>query len=181
VSLPHQIGLGRESEHRPDSGLAAEVLARGHRPSAPGRIEWTRGNVARLVVVVLVSIGVLAGVVVWGIRLSSTDQTSPRGAANAYFAALARGDEAAAEELECAGLYNTNGRDIAARALREADDDGPTYAIGPQYGDRHRDYFFDFEVFRRARGTISVREVDGEDRFLVCDFFDVQVWKPRGS
>jgi hypothetical protein len=178
MSRPHQIGMGRESQHRPDSDQAAEAHARGHGHWAPGRIEWTRGNVARLVAVVALTVAVLVGVVAWSIGLSSTDPSTPRGGATAYFAALERGDDTAASELECASMYNTNGRDIVAAALREGEGDDPAFMIGVHYGDRHVGHFYDFEVFGKARGRISVAEVRDEQRFLVCDFFDVQVKQP---
>jgi hypothetical protein len=178
MSLPHQIGLGRESQRRPDSDQAAEAHARGRGHWALGRIEWNRGNVAGLVAAIALVVAVLAGVVAWGIGVASTDPSTPRSTANAPTSPLARGDEAATSELDCAGMYNTNGRDVVARALRAAEGDGPAYVIGPEYGDRHVGYFFDFEVFGEARGSISVRHADDEDKFLVCDFYDVQVRTP---
>jgi hypothetical protein len=113
MTLPHQTGLVRESSQRPDSVEAAEAHARAHAYWLPGRIEWTTGNVVRLVLLVSAGLAAVAGVAVWGWSLGAAavdpptppaytvDTATPRGALGAYFVALDRGEELAAVDLLC--------------------------------------------------------------------------------
>jgi hypothetical protein len=112
MTLPHQTGLARESAQRPDSVEAAEAHARAH-SWLPGRIEWTAGNVMRLVLLVSAGLAAVNGVAVWGWSVGSAavdppmpptysvDTATPRGVLGAYFVALDRGKESAAVGLLC--------------------------------------------------------------------------------
>ena len=173
MTLPHHTDLARDNKPRPDSIRAAEAHARGNTGWFPGRIEWTRGNIARLIMVVAMAASSLFVLATCLAQVSTTDPSTPRGAANAYFAALQAGDDAAVSELECANLYNEAGRDVVAEALRSDGGSARPYSLGPEYGDSYY-HWFDFVVGGRARGTISVKQVRDEDRYMVCDFLDVQ-------
>jgi hypothetical protein len=175
MTLPHQTALARDGT-RPNSAAAAEAHARDH-TGWSGRIEWNRGNIARLVGMLAVGAAALFGLTMCAIGASTTDPSTPRGAANAYFAALQRGDDAAVSELECANPFNAAGRDVVAEALRSDGGSARPYFLGPEYGDSYY-HWFDFVVVGRARGSISVKQVRDEDRYLVCDFFDVQYRRP---
>jgi hypothetical protein len=145
---------------------------------ASARVEWTRTNIVRLIG--LVSIVALALTVLAMCRLSAStlDTSTARGVANAYFAALQRGDSETAAELQCEGaLYNIGGQEAVAEALGRIGPGAPAITLGPRYGHSSTDYFFDFVVPRSVRGTVSVGWCARSDRLGIDDFFDVQVWR----
>ena len=176
MTLPHYSALaGAREQRRIDDHVAVHVRRRIG--SRSGRIEWSKDNIARLVLLVGVGVVALGGLVMCRAADATTDPSTARGAANAYFAALQHGDEEAQAPLQCSDVPGQAGLEAVAEALRGEPGAAPTYELGPRYGNSG-DYSFDFEVAGEVRGSISVEQVGNEQRYVVCDFFDVQVRRP---
>ena len=168
--------------------LAAHAPGSGGGPSprwtaAPARrpFPWTAWKISGLA---LVLVAALAGVLVVAASARSErytmDTTTSRGTANAYFAALQRGDDQTVMQLTCEELLvgRPGPPDTVRRALGRGSPRPPEWELGPGYGGHdgpHAVRYHDFLVPRKVRGAVSVEHDPGKG-WRVCQFFEVEVW-----
>jgi hypothetical protein len=126
MTFPHTTGFARESAQRADSRHAAEVHARSFPSWWPSPIDWTPGNIARLVALIAVCVAIVTGIVALGRSMApapySVDTTTPLGAVGAYFEALSRRDFHTADDLLCERerRFDTGFVEATAEPLRRA-------------------------------------------------------------
>ena len=179
----HDAFAGRDAyltlaagDHRSGGGPAPGWLV----DRRPRPFSWTPAAIVRLVVVVLASAAVLVAAVVQASGRYTTDTATSRGTANAYFAALQRGDDLTAARLTCEDplFGHPRGPDTVRRALAGGSPRPPEWELGPGHGDEDEVdaiVLYDFLIPREVRGTISVERNPGEE-WRVCQFLDLEVW-----
>ena len=167
-------------------------LARRHGPrsvgATPGRIverthdpfTWSVGNIVRAVLAVLAFAGVLVLAAMEQSQVYTMDTETSRGTANAYFAALQRGDDGAAAELSCAEPPTMlgDGTPDVQQALGGGPPAPPEFVLGeeePTFLDPEDHVAYHFLVREKVRGWVYV-ERDAGGPWRVCGLLDVEVW-----
>ena len=148
-----------------------------------GRVEWTRGNIVRLIALVATTIVVLSTVVMCGVSFGRAEAGS-RLVVEEYFAATQRADERRMADLSCPrtenplaeqmGLGDPFGFDDVTAVLRTEGSAELDWSIDPHYGDADVRYH-DFEIEGRLRGTVFLKPSTGSRQWLVCGFLELEV------
>jgi hypothetical protein len=142
---------------------------------------WTPAKIAGLVVVLVVVVATVAGLMRSGYS-AGRDEARSRLAVEEYFDAIRRGDVVAGFTVGCQdealpfaewGMGETADA-LSAASLAESDVD-ISYHLDGRDGIRYHD----FEIPRRARGTVVLQATDDERQWQVCGLLDsVDLWVP---
>lgn len=168
----------------PGEDLRRSLEAAGHHArtsgaAGGGRVDWTPGNVLRLVVV----LSVVVGMVTVGLRIgvqADQDEAASRAAVKEYFTAIERGDAVAGFVVSCdeEPLYVSEwATPEVAEALSDSSVAETDVEIGPHLDGDNGRRWHDFELPRRARGTVVLQATTDSRRWQVCGLLsDIELW-----